>query len=139
MLNKTYELAEINEVADEIIKASEINLFAFEGDLGAGKTTLIKAMINAIGIENQGSSPSFSLINVYENNEQRVYHCDLYRLNTYEEALDIGFEDYLTDEESWCFIEWPEVVEFLLPHPYHLIKLHVDENNKHSIKMIKVK
>jgi tRNA threonylcarbamoyladenosine biosynthesis protein TsaE len=135
MIKKVFELSEIHNLASEIIQNAQQKLIAFQGDLGSGKTTLIKALIQAIGIQEQGSSPSFSLINVYQNEESRVYHCDLYRLESYEEALDIGLEDYLADEESWCFIEWPEVVEFLLPKPYHLIKLSIDHNNQHYVEM----
>ena len=135
MKKRAFELDEIHNVAEDIIQNAQQKLIAFQGDLGSGKTTLIKALIQAIGIKEQGSSPSFSLINVYQNEENRVYHCDLYRLESYEEALDIGLEDYLADEESWCFIEWPEVVEFLLPKPYHLIKLSIDENDHHHVAM----
>jgi len=135
MIKKVFELNEIHNLASEIIQNAQQKLIAFQGDLGSGKTTLIKALIQAIGIKEQGSSPSFSLINVYQNEENRVYHCDLYRLESYEEALDIGFEDYLAEEESWCFIEWPEVVEFLLPTPYHLIRLNIDENDQHYVEM----
>ena len=135
MEKKAFELNEIHDIAENILQNAQQKLIAFQGDLGSGKTTLIKALIQAIGIKEQGSSPSFSLINVYQNQENRVYHCDLYRLESYEEALDIGLEDYLADEESWCFIEWPEVVEFLLPKPYHLIKLSIDENDQHHLEM----
>jgi len=139
MKKKAFELNEIHDLADEIINSAQHKLIVFKGDLGSGKTTLIKALIDVIGIKEQGSSPSFSLINIYQNDKNRVYHIDLYRLETYEEALDIGLEDYLSDEETWCFIEWPEVVEFLLPKPYHLIELSIDETNKHYIEMMTVK
>ena len=135
MKKRAFELDEIHNVAEDIIQNAQQKLIAFQGDLGSGKTTLIKALIQAIGIKEQGSSPSFSLINVYQNEENRVYHCDLYRLESYEEALDIGLEDYLADEESWCFIEWPEVVEFLLPKPYHQINLSIEENDQHYVEM----
>jgi len=135
MKKRTFELGEIHDIADVIIQNAQQKLIAFQGDLGSGKTTLIKALIHALGIKEQGSSPSFSLINVYQNKENRVYHCDLYRLESYEEALDIGLEDYLADEQSWCFIEWPEVVKFLLPRPYHLIRLSIDNNHQHQIEM----
>ena len=135
MEKRKFELNELDDIAEDVIHKAQHKLIAFQGDLGSGKTTLIKALIQAIGIQEQGSSPSFSLINVYENEKDRVYHCDLYRLDTYEEALDIGLEDYLADEESWCFIEWPEVVEFLLPKPYQMIKLNVNQKDEHFIEM----
>ena len=135
MEKKVVELRDINVLASDIISAAEEKLMVFKGDLGSGKTTLIKSLIQSLGIKEQGSSPSFSLINVYENEHCKVYHCDLYRLKSYEEALDIGLEDYLADEVSWCFIEWPEVVEFLLPKPYHLIELTIESGNKHAFAM----
>ena len=135
MDKKVVELKDIKVLANDIISASQEKLMVFKGDLGSGKTTLIKALIQSLGIKEQGSSPSFSLINVYENEHCKVYHCDLYRLKSYEEALDIGLEDYLADEVSWCFIEWPEIVEFLLPKPYHLIELTIESGNKHTFTM----
>ena len=135
MEKKVVELKDINALANDIISASQEKLMVFKGDLGSGKTTLIKALIQSLGIKEQGSSPSFSLINVYENEHCKVYHCDLYRLKSYEEALDIGLEDYLADEGSWCLIEWPEIVEFLLPKPYQLIELNIESGNKHAFTM----
>ena len=135
MEKKVVELKDIKVLANDIISASQEKLIVFKGDLGSGKTTLIKSLIQSLGIKEQGSSPSFSLINVYENEHYKVYHCDLYRLKSYEEALDIGLEDYLADEDSWCFIEWPEVVEFLLPKPYQLIELNIESGNKHAFTM----
>ena len=139
MKEKAFDLEQLNSIADDIISRSQEKLIAFRGDLGAGKTTLIKALIRSLGIRSQGSSPSFSLVNLYENEQVRVYHCDLYRLESYEEALDIGLEDYLADEDSWCFIEWPEIVEFLLPRPYQLIKLRQNKDGQHYINMELVK
>ncbi|MEO5642346.1 MAG: tRNA (adenosine(37)-N6)-threonylcarbamoyltransferase complex ATPase subunit type 1 TsaE [Bacteroidia bacterium] len=94
---------------------SSSRIFAFHGDLGAGKTTFIKAMCAALGVKDAMSSPSFSLVNEYHvANDNPVYHFDLYRLKSPKEALDIGIEEYLYSG-NYCFIEWPERAEELLP------------------------
>jgi tRNA threonylcarbamoyladenosine biosynthesis protein TsaE len=90
-------------------------IFAFHGELGAGKTTFIKALCEQLGIKDAMSSPSFSLVNEYHDAENNpVYHFDLYRLKSPEEAFDIGLEEYLYSG-NYCFIEWPERARELLP------------------------
>jgi tRNA threonylcarbamoyladenosine biosynthesis protein TsaE len=90
-------------------------VFAFHGELGAGKTTLIKAFCTALGVGDHTSSPSFSIVNEYRTaSGEPVYHFDLYRLRSPRELLDIGFEEYV-DSGHYCFIEWPEMAEGLLP------------------------
>jgi tRNA threonylcarbamoyladenosine biosynthesis protein TsaE len=90
-------------------------IFAFHGNLGAGKTTFIKALCKQLGVKDAMSSPSFSIINEYETGTgDLVYHFDLYRLKSAEEAFDTGMEDYLYCD-NYCFIEWPERAEEILP------------------------
>ncbi len=90
-------------------------VFAFHGNLGAGKTTFIKALCAQLGVKDVMSSPSFSIINEYETEDGNlVYHFDLYRLKSAEEAFDTGMEDYLYCD-NYCFIEWPERAEEILP------------------------
>jgi tRNA threonylcarbamoyladenosine biosynthesis protein TsaE len=90
-------------------------IFAFHGELGAGKTTFIKVLCESLGVNDAMSSPSFSLVNEYRSaGGEPVYHFDLYRLRSAEEALGIGFEEYLYSG-NYCFIEWPERAEELLP------------------------
>ncbi|PHI18291.1 tRNA (adenosine(37)-N6)-threonylcarbamoyltransferase complex ATPase subunit type 1 TsaE [Lewinellaceae bacterium SD302] len=89
-------------------------IFTLTGDLGAGKTTLVSEFCRQIGIEDEPSSPTFSIVNEYAGMELVVYHVDCYRLENIEEALNIGFEDYL-ERGDYCFIEWPAVIEPLLP------------------------
>lgn len=99
----------------EAIKASGDTIVAFYGEMGAGKTTLIRRMVECLGADpEEANSPSFSIINVYETPEAPIYHFDLYRLDSPEEGLDIGLYDYL-DSGSLCLLEWPERVEPLLP------------------------
>lgn len=96
--------------------------FAFYGEIGAGKTTLIQTLCRLLEVEDYVTSPTFALVNVYESPEGPVYHLDLYRLKTLEEALDIGVEEYFAGD-AYCFIEWPELVEPLLPEDVVRIKI----------------
>ncbi|MDQ3101377.1 MAG: tRNA (adenosine(37)-N6)-threonylcarbamoyltransferase complex ATPase subunit type 1 TsaE [Bacteroidota bacterium] len=90
-------------------------IFTFTGDLGAGKTTLIKGFCEALGVKEGTSSPSFSIVNEYRTmTDQQIYHFDLYRLKIERELEDIGFAEYL-NSGTFCFIEWPELAESLLP------------------------
>ncbi|MBO4956135.1 MAG: tRNA (adenosine(37)-N6)-threonylcarbamoyltransferase complex ATPase subunit type 1 TsaE [Muribaculaceae bacterium] len=95
----------------------DYTVFAFRGEMGAGKTTFISALVRALGVEEDlASSPSFSLINEYRSDTtaELIYHFDLYRLESLEEALDIGVEDYL-DCGAVCLIEWPDRIDDILP------------------------
>lgn len=103
--------------------------FALSGDLGAGKTTFTQYFCKKMGVKDRVSSPTYALVNEYafkdeEGVEQPFYHIDLYRVKDMQEALDIGIEDYLFDE-NYCFIEWPDVVEPLLPEDVVRIKITI--------------
>jgi tRNA threonylcarbamoyladenosine biosynthesis protein TsaE len=90
-------------------------IFVFYGEMGAGKTTFIKQLCEVLGTTEALSSPTYALVNEYNAASQRIFHMDLYRLNDLEEALQIGIEEYLDDKEAYCFIEWPQLIETLLP------------------------
>jgi tRNA threonylcarbamoyladenosine biosynthesis protein TsaE len=109
-------LADLDATAKEfLIDFSSSRIFAFHGELGAGKTTFIKALCAELGVKDAMSSPSFSLVNEYHDaNGNPIYHFDLYRLKSPEEAFDIGMEEYLYSG-NYCFVEWPERAEELLP------------------------
>ena len=110
------KLSELNQAAKLLIeKAGKDRVFAFYGRMGAGKTTFIKAICNQLGVADNTSSPSYSLVNEYRMKEgSRIFHFDFYRIKSESEASDLGFEEYL-DSGAWCFIEWPEKVISLLP------------------------
>ena len=109
------DIESIPAVAMEFLRAAgDKRIFAFHGDLGAGKTTFIKALCEQLGVEDAMSSPSFSIVNEYHADGKSVFHFDLYRLRKPEEAFDIGLEEYLYSG-NYCFVEWPEMAGELLP------------------------
>jgi len=124
MKQKTYNLQDINEVAQEIIKEVASKIIIFNGEMGAGKTTLIKKIVELLGSNDHVSSPTFSLVNEYKNKEGSIFHFDLYRINDIEEAYQIGVEDYLYSG-SWCLIEWPDKIIDLLPEEVAIIDIKV--------------
>lgn len=109
----TYRLQELDKAVEQILQNTKSKTLLFYGEMGAGKTTLIKKLVAALGVQDPVSSPTFSLVNHYESDEGSVFHFDFYRIENETEALDIGLEDYLSSGE-WNLIEWPEKVENLL-------------------------
>ncbi|MDX1665788.1 MAG: tRNA (adenosine(37)-N6)-threonylcarbamoyltransferase complex ATPase subunit type 1 TsaE [Saprospiraceae bacterium] len=121
--------AEMKGVAARLLDfAGERRKFALYGSIGAGKTTLVQAVCAQLGITEEVTSPTYALINEYgrqpasDERDEPVYHIDLYRLESLEEALDIGIEDYLEDP-FYCLVEWPELIEPLLPPETVRIKI----------------
>ncbi|RZJ35051.1 MAG: tRNA (adenosine(37)-N6)-threonylcarbamoyltransferase complex ATPase subunit type 1 TsaE [Flavobacterium sp.] len=110
-----FSLEHIDSAAQKILASHPEKIILFNGEMGAGKTTLIKAICKALGVNDTTASPTFSLVNEYlANNGQTVYHFDVYRLRSETEALDMGIEEYLYSG-NWCFIEWAEKISSLLP------------------------
>ena len=104
------------------------NIFAFYGEMGAGKTTFINALLLEMGINDHSSSPTFSIVNEYESsNYGTVYHFDFYRIEDEIEALDIGIEDMIYGKE-FCFMEWPSKIENLLPENTVSVKISTSNN-----------
>ncbi|MBV6646256.1 MAG: tRNA (adenosine(37)-N6)-threonylcarbamoyltransferase complex ATPase subunit type 1 TsaE [Cyclobacteriaceae bacterium] len=122
------ELESLTKVASEIIGFSDCKVFVFHGEMGAGKTTLIKELCSHLGVSEGMSSPTFSIVNEYLGGRgEPVYHFDFYRINDVSEALDIGAEDYFFSG-NYCFIEWPDRVVELLPNDFVEININlVDE------------
>lgn len=129
-----YTLKEIDSVAKQIISKVTSKTLLFYGDMGAGKTTLIKAIVAALGSQDEVSSPTFSLVNEYSADEGLIYHFDLYRIEDLEEAYNFGIEDYL-DSSHWKLIEWPERIETLLSHDCHKIMIDFDNANQRVLKI----
>ncbi len=130
-----FSINEIQDVAKKIINENPHKIVLFNGTMGAGKTTLIKALSKELGVKNATSSPTFSLINEYKiENSNFVYHFDVYRLKSETEALDMGIDDYLYSG-NWCFIEWAEKIPNLIPDKYSSIYLSITADGKRHLRM----
>ena len=119
-----------------IIFAGNVRVWLLEGDLGAGKTTLVKAIGNVMGVEDIINSPSFSLVNEYKSKEGIIYHLDFYRIKNEIEALDIGVEEYIYSG-NYCFIEWPSKIASLLAEQHVLITIQVESDDSRSLNIVK--
>ena len=119
------EIKNLNQIdsaaADFLALTKKHRLIAFYGEMGAGKTTFIKALCKQLGVADIINSPTFSIVNEYgiENSEEKVFHFDFYRLKKAEEAFDFGVEDYFFSG-NYCLMEWPEIVEEILPQRFFL-------------------
>jgi tRNA threonylcarbamoyladenosine biosynthesis protein TsaE len=133
-----YKLKELESIAESILSEfSMYKIFCFEGDLGAGKTTLIEAMCRELGSEDELSSPTFSIINEYNSPTNPIYHMDWYRLKSVDEAYNIGIEDYLFSG-NYCFIEWYQHAEAMIPRPYILISIKTVEETSRELTAIQI-
>lgn len=119
---------------DFIANMGDNTVFAFYGEMGAGKTTFIKAICDVLGVEDEVNSPTFAIVNEYRSaTAELIYHFDCMRIKEIEEALDFGFEDYM-ECGALCFIEWPEMVEELLPGDAVEVKISVAEDGTRTIE-----
>lgn len=131
----TFSLDEIELAAQKVIDFSNNRVILFNGEMGAGKTTLIKQIARLLGVSGTTSSPTFSLVNEYPIDDQTFfYHFDMYRLTDEEQALDIGIEEYLYSGH-WCMIEWPEKITNLIPPNHTLVNIKLETGNRRSIEI----
>ena len=130
----TYHFKDINAVALSVLKRLTFKTILFKGAMGAGKTTFIKALLNAMGSNDMATSPTFSIVNEYSLPNDKIYHFDCYRLESIDEAYNFGIEDYVTSN-NWLFIEWPERIEDILPEQTQTITITDLDNNKRSLKL----
>lgn len=130
-MNITYSLDDLPTAAREILDNVNSKFLVFDGEMGVGKTTLIKELTKQLGVKDIANSPTFSLVNEYQTEEgEQLFHFDFYRINSEEEALDIGVEDYFYDD-AWCFVEWGEKVKNLLPLNIDTISItRIDQNQR---------
>lgn len=136
LLIRIPDLSSIDDAARELIDTlPDKRIFAFYGEMGAGKTTLIKALCRVLQVTDVTSSPSFGLIYEYRTRgNDSVYHFDFYRIEHLEEAYDIGYEEYI-DSGQYCFIEWPDKVASLLPPETVNVNLQIVGNNERTMEV----
>ncbi|NMM48594.1 tRNA (adenosine(37)-N6)-threonylcarbamoyltransferase complex ATPase subunit type 1 TsaE [Flammeovirgaceae bacterium KN852] len=131
-----FGIDDLDKVAEELISNfGDYKIWLFEGDLGAGKTTLIKKICEKLEVEDQVSSPTFALVNEYASKiENTIYHFDFYRIKHESEAFDIGFDEYLYSGYR-CLIEWPELVASFWPEKYIHIKIIANLDDSRTIEI----
>lgn len=133
---KSNSVDDLKEVAKKLISDfSAKRVILFYGEMGVGKTTLIKVLCQQLGVEEPTNSPTFSIVNEYLSNQNKtIYHFDFYRIEKEEEVFDMGYEDYFYDN-SYCFIEWPEKIPNLFPPDAVKVKIMLDDENNRIISV----
>ena len=130
----SYTIDEINSIAKEILSLyNSSKIYVFIGEMGSGKTTLIKSLVKELGYKGNVNSPTFSIINEYSNGN-KIFHFDFYRINDKNELLDLGIEEYI-NSDHWCFIEWPDLIIDLLPEGFIRINLETISEYERKINI----
>ena len=133
---KINSLADINEAAKQFIEnMGDGKVFAFYGKMGAGKTTFIKAICEELGVDDVITSPTFAIVNEYQSaiTGDSIYHFDFYRIKKLEEVYDMGYEDYFYSG-SLCFLEWPELIDDLLPEDATKVTIEATDDGRRVVK-----
>ena len=125
------DLGKLPDACKKLIDfAGDLKIFAFNAEMGAGKTTFIKQLCLTLGSKDNLSSPTYSIVNEYRSSKNKIYHFDFYRIKSVDEIVKIGFEDYVFSGD-YCFIEWPDLALPLLPKPYLSIVINHQQNNRY--------
>ena len=122
-MEMTFCIDEISDIIKQQFKnlLQEYSIFIFKGQLGAGKTTMIKESLLSCGVKQVVTSPTFNYVNSYKNAQNQIFnHFDLYRITSEGQFFDLGFDEYFYRKNEWCFIEWPEIIEHLLKEQFYL-------------------
>lgn len=130
-----YSLKDIDEVAQKCVAHAQFKTMLFYGEMGVGKTTLIKELVKLLGSTDEVSSPTFSIVNEYQTGKNSIFHFDFYRINDEEEVYDIGFEDYFRNPADWQLMEWPELIPNLLPEQFTKIEIRLNSTEKRTLKL----
>ncbi len=130
----TYHINDIDVIALDVLKHLTSKVILFDGKMGAGKTTLINALLKGMKSDDVATSPTFSIVNEYKLQNDKIFHFDFYRIESIEEAYNFGIEDYLYSD-NWLFIEWPDRIEELLPENTQTIAITKIDNNTRSLKL----
>ncbi len=138
MMKYNFNLQDLPLVAEKLLTVVPDKILLFYGEMGVGKTTLIKEIAKQLGVKGVINSPTFALVNEYEIKNDKIYHFDFYRINKEEEAMDIGIEDYFFSNH-WCFIEWPQNISSLLPTNSLKIELKKNKNESRTLNIMPVK
>ena len=116
-------------------KDKSLKIFLFTGQVGSGKTTMIKSFTKKLSVKNNTSSPTFNIINEYkDDNKKSIYHLDLYRLKSINDLVEIGFEEYI-NSGNYCFIEWPEIADSFFIDKYISINISINSKNSRDINI----
>ncbi|PWH82368.1 tRNA (adenosine(37)-N6)-threonylcarbamoyltransferase complex ATPase subunit type 1 TsaE [Algibacter marinivivus] len=130
----SYGIDEVEQIAKQLIENAKTKTLLFYGNMGVGKTTLIKTIVKVLGSHDEVSSPTFSIVNEYKLDDDKIYHFDLYRINDIEEVYNFGIEDYL-DSDYWKLIEWPEKIEDILYDNFDKINIKLDSKNNRILSL----
>lgn len=127
-----YNLEDVESIAKQILKSATSKTILFEGEMGVGKTTLIKTLVKLLGSIDNVSSPTFSLVNEYKGQNDTIYHFDLYRIEDETELYDFGIDTYLYSN-NYVLVEWPELLKPLIQDNYSIIRIKLSENSTRNL------
>ena len=129
-----YNIEQVETVAKQVLEAATSKIILFEGDMGVGKTTLIKTLVGLLGSEDLVSSPTFSLVNEYKGLNDNIFHFDLYRVDDEEELYNFGIETYIYSND-YVFVEWPNLLKPLLQDQFTTINIKLSENSTRELTL----
>ena len=130
----SYNLSEIKKASKFIFENINGKIILFEGDLGSGKTTLIKNLCYELGSIDNVSSPTFPILNIYDNKKNTIYHADLYRVEKIKDLNEIGFFD-IVNTNNWLFVEWPKKIIDLIDKPFSIVNIDIEDDNMRKIEL----
>jgi len=136
MIKMEYNLSQLPEAASFLIENMQSNIWLFDGEMGSGKTTLIREVVKQLGSASLANSPTFSIVNEYITPKGKVFHFDLYRIEDEMEALDFGIEEYFDDDNAYVFLEWADKIINLLPDNSQKIRIIVTDFQTRELQII---